>query len=552
MASFTRQIGSESGVQLNPLNDNSEISASDNQDQVFAILMRATRGRIDKPFLVNRGNVYRKLGNGEQMRVSQLNEAWVHVVEALDSGAYSAVVQRLITSAYEIKYATAKYKPDVTELGSKKTASKSVVFSVDKDAPNGDFIVSVRHLECHNDGIKIEIHADEKKIGGVAVANDRVTLRLFDSADVRLYEFTGSLDPAAKDDYGNSAYLPDVVSLQTDTVEIETGVKSVDPLSVFYGYDDNSKPNTVKSEVLVCFTEGGMAYTTKDYLTGRENLQYTPLNYSYIAAGGTKAPALLSQLATLAFETNRQLKFDVPSELDEEAAIAFVEQLNFGASQTAHLLHAFWSPLKSNDPTGINPSGFFGVATLNIAMACGRNARVDDKGFAPKNYPIAGREWPIRRTRIIQTRTPRGPELNALARAKINPVLYETYTGGGRYVFLDSLTSAMVESSLKKLISVADMSTSVDDTVTRVAKDNLQLPMAVSIKRTRDFLATYFEGAQAAGWIVPSDDPAMGGAAWSFDVRPDSVRPYDRMQVSYSLRYDGTNRQTFVTHTLSR
>jgi hypothetical protein len=44
---FVRQLGSESGVQLNPLRDNSEIPTTDNSDQVFGIMMRATRGRID-------------------------------------------------------------------------------------------------------------------------------------------------------------------------------------------------------------------------------------------------------------------------------------------------------------------------------------------------------------------------------------------------------------------------------------------------------------------------------------------------------------------------
>mgnify|MGYP007135826407 FL=1 len=87
--SFVRQLGAESGVQLNPLRDNSEIPAGDNSDQVFAIAMRATRGRIDKAFKVNRSNVQKRLGKGESLRVSELNEAYVHVREALDNGAYA-------------------------------------------------------------------------------------------------------------------------------------------------------------------------------------------------------------------------------------------------------------------------------------------------------------------------------------------------------------------------------------------------------------------------------------------------------------------------------
>ena len=57
-AAFVRQLGAESGVQLNPLKDNSEIPSTDNSDQCFGIVMRATRGRIDRPFTVDRGTVY--------------------------------------------------------------------------------------------------------------------------------------------------------------------------------------------------------------------------------------------------------------------------------------------------------------------------------------------------------------------------------------------------------------------------------------------------------------------------------------------------------------
>lgn len=543
---FVRQLGSESGVQLNPLRDASEIPTTDNSDQVFGIMMRATRGRIDKPFAVDRGNVFKKLGKGEQIRVSALNEAWVHVVEALNNGAYEAVVQRLTTSAALIKWATATVDAE----------TKAVTFATSDTDPVASYLFAVKHLECHNDGIKLEYRADENKVGGVAAANDKLTLRIRDKGGVLLYEFYGSLNPEAKDDYGNSAYLPDVALARTDAVEIKVGTigagATVDPASPAYGYDANGQEKWAKSAVLVCFTEGGTGYTTADYMSAREKLQYTPFNYAYISSGGTQAPALLAQLAQLAFDTNRQLRFDIPGNLNPEAAISFVEQLNVGASPTAHLMHAFWSPIKSDDPTGINPKGYLGTATLNIAYACLRNAQTNAKGFAPKNYVIAGREWPIRRTRMTQVYSPRDQELNALARAKINPVMYEVYTGGGRYVFRDSLTCAPVESSLKKLIAVADMSTSIDESVTRAANDFLQLPMDVSVKKMKDFLTTLFEGAQASGWLVPSNDPQMNGAAWTYDVRPNEQRPYVAMDVSYWLRYDGTNRQTFVTQTLTR
>jgi len=542
---FVRQLGYESGVQLNPLRDNSEIPATGHSDQVFGILMRARRGRIDKPFVVDRGNVGKRLGKAEPIRLSALNEATVHVVEALNNGAYEAVVQRLVTDQAEIKYAIAR----ADQAG-------DVQFSVADALPSTDFLFAIRHLECFNDGITVQCRADDIRSGGVEIANDRLTLRIGDKDGMLLYEFSGSLNRDALDDYGNSAWLPDVVAAQTDALEVSVGVTGaaakVLPPSNAYGYDSRGLQKWATSAVLVCFEEGGTAYTTDDYMRAREALQNSPHDYAYIASGGSQSPALLAQLAQLAFDTNRQLRFDIPGSLTPDAAIAFVEQLNMGASPTAHLMHAYWAPLKSDDPTGTNPKGHFGTATLNIAYACLRNAQKDSKGFAPKNYPVAGREWPIRRTGIVQTYSPTPQELSALARAKINPVMHETYSSGGRYVFRDSLTCALVESSLKKLISVAEMSTSIDEAATRAGKDFLQLPMQMSVKKMRDFLADLFAGAQAAQWIVPSSAPDMGGKAFAFDVRPNEQRPYDTMDVNYWLRYDGTNRQTFVTQTLTR
>lgn len=612
---FTRQLGAESGVQLNPLRDNSEIPTQDNYDQVFGIMMRATRGRIDKPFKVDRGNVFKRLGKGEQIRVSALNEAWVHVVEALNNGAYEAVVQRLVVeSSASIKYAVASIGSgavlaatvvggavtaiaattpgtgytvgqaltisgvgtgaaatvatinatggiltvNVSAGGSGYTAptvtvTNPISFYVSDTVPTAPFLFAVKHLECFNDGIKVKFRAEENRVNGVNTANSVITIVITDVDGVSLYEFTGSLLAGALDDYSNSYYLPDVVSRQTDAVELTVGsVTSIGTTSPAYGYNVNGQANWGSSATLVCFVEGSTAYATSDYMAARDKLQYTPFNYAYISSGGTQSAALLAQLAQLAFDTNRQLRFDIPGSLTVEAAITFVEQLNMGASPTAHLMQAFWGPLKTEDPTGLNGKGYFGFATLNIAYACRRNAQTDAKGFAPKNYPVAGRQWPIQRIGITQVYTPKDQELNSLARAKINPCLFETYTGGGRYVFRDSITSALVESSLKKLISVADMSTSIDDAVTRNGKDNLQLPMEVAIKRTKDYLKFLFEGAQTAGWLVPASDPMMEGAAFRYEVAPNQVRPYDRMDVNYWLRYDGVARQIFVTQTLSR
>ncbi len=528
---FSRQLGAQPGIQLNPLQDNTDGFAPDNSDQVFAIAMRSTRGRIDKPFKVNRSNVFRKLGRGEPVRVSALNEAHIHVVEALSKGAYEAVVHRLVTSAAEIEYIVA-------------VDGATPTFSVETALPGTPYVFAIKHLECFNDGIKVSYHADEPDGGGPATM---IILRITDKDNIVLFEFEGSLDPAAKDDYGQSLYMPDVIGRSTDLVEITIPAStSIPDTSGAYGRDSNGFDKFATSAVMAYFTEGGTGYVSADYIAAREKLQYSEYDFGYISTGGSKAVGLIAQMVILAYETNRQLRLDVDGTLDPDAAIAFVDSLNIDS----HYVHAFWSPLKSDDPLGVNGKIVLGAATFNIAKACARNARTDAKGFAPKNFPIAGKDWPLERTGISQLYQPTEYELNDLAKAKINPVIYERYNGGGRFVFTDSLTLAKTQVSFRKLIAVADMSSTIDEWVTRFGKEVLQLPMQTAIKKTQDYLRTLFEGATAAGWLVPSAE--MDGATYQFEVKPNELRPADRMDVNYTLRYDGTLRQIFVTQTLSR
>lgn len=543
---FVRQVGHESNVQLNPVRDRSEMPSNSVSDQVFGTMMRCTRGFIDRAFKVDRSNVYKKLGAPQPVRQNDLNVAMIDVVEALNNGAYEAVISRIVPAGAKIKWL-------VCTLGE----DGALEFSVTDESPEigGEtglqgFFFALKHLECFNDGIKVSLHAEGNWRMGEWQPTDVVTLRILDNEDEKIYEFTGSLNQNAKDDYGEPMWLPDVINKQTTALEflcVTDGV--VQPDFPFYGDNALGQPQWVQSPVMICFEEGGTVYEQADLVAARNRLQYTPHNYAYLASCQSKSPMLIAQLAQLAFDTNTQLRFDIDGELPPDAAIAFMEEINATGQKEAHLLHAFWFPAKSNDPTGVNGKDFWGVATLNIAFACGRNAQKNAKGFAPKNYPVAGKDWPINRQGIVQTYTPTAQELSKLAKAKINVCCYEEYDSGGRYVFRDSLTCAPVDNSLKKLIAVADMACHTDDAVTRFAKAALQKPMTVSVRMMRDFLRDYFQGAEEAEWIVPASEPSMGGAAARYFVGPSEARPYEEMVVSYDVRYDGTNRVTTVTQT---
>ena len=615
-AAFSRQLGAQPGIQLNPVLDNTDGFAPDTSDQVFGTVMRSTRGRIDKPFYVDSGTVSAKLGAGESMRVTPLNEAYVHVVEALNNGATQAAIQRLVPSTAVLQMMIAvtgpvgsgavlvatiaagavtgatitsggeDYPEDVTiQIGGpgagavlRATVTAGVItavafvaggtgyatvppltvvggttttYSVSDTEPDG-FLFSIKHLECYNDGVSISYHADAlSDANGNPIANQTITFRLLDPAGVNIFgDISASLDPNAVDDYNNSLYLPDVAAALTDALEITVGADAtVTPDSDAYGRDDNGLDKWSTSPVLDYFSEGGFGYEVSDYTTAVNALQFTELEYGYIASCGSQAVALLSQLSSLAYNVNKCFKLDVSGTLTPAAAIAFVAQLSLVGTKD-YYCHVYWSPIKSDDPTGINGKSVFGTSTFNIARACARNAQTDANGFAPKNYPIAGKAWPLNRTGMSQIYTPSTNELSDLATAKINPVLYKKYNGGGLYVFTDSLTSATTTVSFKKLISVAEMSSSIDDNVVMAGNEFIQLPMEICIKKTGDYLKTLFEGAQTAKWIVPS--ASMNGAAFQYSVTPSAIKPADNMIIQYSLRYDGVARQITVTQTISK
>ncbi|CAN7645645.1 hypothetical protein [Paraburkholderia terricola] len=615
-APFVRQLGAQPGTQLNPVLDNSDGFAPTNTDQVFGTVMRATRGRIDKPFYVDAGTVSAKLGPGESMRVTPLNEAYVHVVEALNNGSTRAAIQRLVPAAAVLQKMVAvtaavgtgaalvatiaagavtgatitsggtNYPADVTiqiggpgagavlhatvtagvitavslvagGTGYTTAPSLTVVggttttYSVASSEPGG-FLFSITHLECYNDGAKISYHADELlDANGNPVANPLITLRLLDPNGVNIFgDITASFDPTAVDDFNNSLYLPDVVAALTDAMVVVVGANAtVAPNSDAYGRDDNGLDQWSTSAVLNYFSEGGFTYTTADYTKAVNALQFTPLDYGYIASCGSQSVALLSQLSALAYNVNTCFKLDVPGTLTPAQAIAWVAQLSLVGTKD-YYCHVYWSPIKSADPTGINGNSVFGTSTFNIARACARNAQTDANGFAPKNYPIAGKAWPLNRTNMSQIYTPSNNELSDLAAAKINPVLFTKYNGGGLYVFTDSLTSATTTVSFKKLISVAEMSSSIDENVVMAGREFIQLPMAICIKKYNDYLKTLFEDAETAGWLKPR--AAMNGAAFQYSVVPNAQKPADKVDVKYTLGYDGVARQITVTQTISK
>lgn len=532
---FTRNLGARAGVQLNPLIDNSERFVGGNADQAFATVGRFERGRIDKAFRVNSGNLFRLLGQPTSATVNRLNETLIHIYEALQNGAYECVVYRLNDEDAALSLMVAR----------NNTVELPDVWAVEA-APSAGYLIAVKHLECFNEGVRVEIHADEAldTDGITPIDSKEVRLRLIDLDGTELYVFEGSLDPLAKDEFGQSRYLPNIVAAQTDAVEVTVAANAaVDPSASFYGVDANGD-DKVATDDLIYFTEGSTSYTAIDVDRAMSALRYGDASFGYLTGGGSRSVLVLSKLIGLGALINKQVKWDLPGEYTPAAAITFYNQLNIDS----HYSQAYWAPLYTDDPLN-GGKDFLGTSGINVGLCCARNARTDANGIPPKNYVVAGKDYPITRTGVVQKYTPSEQELDDLARARINPVIFERYNSGSRYVFADSLTGAKTEGD-KKLIAVADMSSQVDDWVAAYAKECLQLPMEVGIKRMRDFIQQLFEALEAAKWIKPSKE--LGDRAFVAQIQANAQRPSDRMDVNYWLKYDGTVRAVYVQQTISK
>lgn len=534
MVPFTRKLGARSGVQLNPLKDDTERFVADNSDQVFAAVGRFTRGRIDRAFLVTADQLFRQLGRPASTLISQLNETLVQIYETMRRGAYAAVVYRLTPATATNDYMIAKLP-----------AESEPLWSVSPTVTAG-YLIAVKHLECFNDGVRIALHAREVLDDTeTPVDSTEVVLRLVDvQSGQTLYEFEGSLDPLAQDEFGNSTYLPSVVSSLTDNVEVTVAADAaVPPTAAFYGVDTDGN-DKFDSADLVYFDEDGTTYANTDYDRACKALKYSDQNFGYLLGAGTRAKPLISRLVALGEDINKQFVWSVPGDLTPAQAITFYNELGINS----HYSQCYWAPLLADDPLN-GGKAYIGTDGIQVGLRCARNAQTDANGLAPKNYPIAGKAYSVGRTSIKQTYTPDEIELDQLAVARINPVIYMRYNAGSDYVFVDSLTGAKTNGD-KKLIAVAEMSSSVDDWIAQYAQEVLQLPMEESIKRMTDFQATLFPALQAAKWIKPSED--MGGRAYMSEVKANAMRPNDRLDTNYRLRYDGTTRAIYAQQTLSK
>jgi len=575
---FVRQIGEQSGIQLNPTVDRTDGVAGIG-DQTAAIVGSFNRGRMDgRPFWVDAQTLRAKLGAPVSLAKSLLNEAYLRIYEALRNGAQQVLVSRLLREEVTNDYVviqidatagaiqTETGEPILDGAGDPITMGNTGIITTAASIASGfadELAIAFKLLDGINEGFVVRANFDAyDDVDAYVQVSDgdggfnttfnpkslRLSLEILDKSNSQvLYRAVGAVHPDSVDEFGQTRYIGNLAS---DVFVFYAG--NLPDAGYLSAYQDSTMGVMADGTRLFIrqdvepFDYIDTTYTNSELDAACNALRYSNEDFGYLMGGGTQSVPLLTRLIDLAYHTETLLAIDAPSNKDEEEAITWVTGLNVDN----FLISCYWTPLRCDEPLNGGKASW-GSSGAQIGLRCNRNARLNNLGFSPKQNPIAGKDWPLPRTGITQLRNPSPNQLSNLAKAKINPVILDKFSDGSRYTFRDSLSMARTLISKKKLITVAEMSAHLNQMIVRIIKDHLQKGMTVAIARSRAQIERLLKNAEASGWLVPSRDPMMLGLTYTLELRPNEARPNDWMDVRVAVSFDGVARVAIIEQTIS-
>lgn len=541
--SFTRALGYEAGVQLNPTIDSTEgFAVNAVEDQTFAAVARMPRGAIDRAIVVSKSNVAVVTGVPEPTRKNPLNAAHGQLVESLRKGAKCAVIARLVGADAKNQYVIVT-KP----LGS----AQDLVFTLADTIPETNFIFAFKHKGCFSDGIKASISAKELlNSSGEKIANKELTFKLLDKSGTLLLSYTASLDLDNVDDNGLPYNLQTIAeNYNPNDIEIVLSANAEIPVNCSaYGKNANGIQKVQVSDVLYPFSEGNVSnLPATQYKAAVKLLEETNEDFVYLSTLGSESTSLISSLYELAHNRNITLAVDVPNALTPAQAIAWKNQTGI----TSHLVSFLWHPVECTDPNGVSGRVKYGTGAYRAALSCARNVAINNMGFSKKNYAIAGRQFPVQRTGMKQLYKPSQDEMSDLAKAGITPVIYEPFKGGGLFIFADAITASGKNTSYLNLVNSVEIFTTLERDVARLAKESFMFgPMKKAIEMAIRMIKAHLENAYSSDWLVASDE--LDGQPFSIDIRANAQRPADVMNIYIQMRVEGCVRQVHITNEIVR
>lgn len=579
MSTFFRQIGLQSGVQLNLISDESGSLPIDNSDQRAAIVAILDRGRIDKAFVVARSNMRKRLGAPKPLRGTNPNEAYRHIDHMLRMGTQEVIVSRVLgdfTNKFVVlsvdgvlgtsgQVITEFGDPITDELGVyllpeivadpllAPTVSIRAYLSTDAGTTDDNSIIAFKLMDGITDGFKLRISIDD---GGERTPTaDRVFINiaiLDKDNDTVLYAIRGAISMTAQDESQNSLYIGDYASAYNDVFQFQRGQMVDADLLTLLESDASSVigMNVDKVWNLTPFIPAITDPAPIDYTNAVGRLTPRQTEFFYLTSGGSLNTTLLTELWMFGRRWNKSTRFDAPSTMTPEEACAWLATLTFDPK--SYWLVVTLSMISHLD-TLTNQRVRIGISGYQIGMLCARNA-IKKNGYAKKQHPVAGYDYPISLPKMRMevdldpSNTGDGYLLDLLARYHINPVLHEDYGNDeSRFVIGDSLTQYMANEKDLKLEAVAERAMNIDSSVVGIVKRLQQADNTTVVADAYEKVGQFFDDIQGAGWLEVSD--LLGGKTYDLNIAKTNGLN-DSIDVSYTIHYVGTNRQTFVQQTV--
>lgn len=545
MTIVTKTLGAAPGIQFQGTKDQSEVS-SIGALSTAVFLGEYKRGRLDRAFAVTTGNIKARLG------YDPTNPDYMAVQDCLDAGVPQVYVRRIRSGLDELAaesgdfddYTLPTIAVHVNAAGAVSLNGASPVVSIDyqlHDVIDAGYSLDVAFF--YRPGVS-----------AIAATTDVVARLTFKDATTgdELYRISGTLSERnGSTSLEAAAEYAEVFESFTVTI---TGDDDDAATACFAGAAGNL-PNSLGRDktTLTISAAGGVGETVPAsyYDAVYQDIQQMENLPDYLVVAKSSTTGIWNLAARLIDKLNIHALQEIDGSNDLDAAIATAEAMDAADYRATF----FYNPHKARlrDATGIRGArAHRPVVGVQVAYRLLRNAATDGNGIPPIHVPVGGYDYPVRFRGMVASPDVILDEsaLNLLAEAKINPVVFERYQGGSRFIFGDVLTQYTSDNSALRLANAAEIATFTENVVIQIVRRHL-------LKNSDGFITSadrdcrrFLDNCVTAGLLVDAED--LDGFPYTLSLTPREDRPFDAVEVSLARRPEGATRAVYFNSSVNK
>lgn len=329
-----------------------------------------------------------------------------------------------------------------------------------------------------------------------------------------------SFDPEATDEFGDSAYIADVLE-KTKLVSI--------------AFSADFDPVEFKTLNDVQFTGG-----TRGDLNNVQALDYTKAitalrnfsgAYEAVLPLGTQDPVIIKDLQGIARDRRIDAFFDVPPTLTHEAAIAWMESSAFDSQESCF----YHFPYKATDLFFSGAKAVWGISSIAYGAKV-KGVQSTSSSVGGYHYSPAGTErGTITRSGIEPLANIGEPDFGAMVKARINKLS----TDDGKLIIDDALTATGTNTYLK-FQHVVSMFNSMSRRFYSAAMKLKHQPDGITITALNDIMRDIGEDYDAVGALSKPRNPDDGDLPFTWEIKQADI---DLFEVVFYACPTGSSRR---------